>query len=350
MSGGVDSSAAAAMLIDQGYDVTGVTMEAFYFDEYYGEEFRNKTNTGITDAKIVCEKLGIVHITVNLKEYFREKVVGYFVDEYMAGRTPNPCVFCNPMIKWGKLIETADELGFDFLATGHYAQINKDDLTGRFYITKGSDINKDQSYFLWKLDQARLSRTIFPLGGLEKPAVREIAKEHDLPVFNKSESQEVCFIPDNDYRKFLRAVVPDIDKKIGEGNIELNGKVLGQHKGYPFYTIGQRKGMGISHPKPLYVNSINSETNTIVVGENKELDAKEVLANSLNFMKFDTFDPDRKYIVKIRYRDPGTLAACSVDKNGLLRILFDEDVRAVTPGQSVVVYDGDDLVAGGIIQ
>ncbi|MCK5742955.1 MAG: tRNA 2-thiouridine(34) synthase MnmA [Chlorobi bacterium] len=350
MSGGVDSSAAAAMLIDQGYDVTGVTIEPFYFEEYYGDEYKDHYATGIRDAKIVCDKLGIPHLTVDYKDYFREKVVSYFIDEYMAGRTPNPCIFCNPLIKWGKLISTADEQGINFVATGHYAKINKEEQTGRYFITKGGDINKDQSYFLWKLDQSRLARTIFPLGDYAKPDVRKIAEDHDLPVFNKAESQEVCFIPDSDYRRFLRLAVPDIDKKIGEGNIELNGEVLGQHKGYPFYTIGQRKGMGISYKDPLYINSIDAKTNTIIVGENRELEAKEVIADTLNFMKYNEFDPNKKYIVKIRYRDPGTAAVCSLDADGTLHIRFDENVRAVTPGQSVVIYDGSDVVAGGIIQ
>jgi tRNA-specific 2-thiouridylase len=262
LSGGVDSAVAAALLQQDGYDVVGVTISPFNLGEYYSKYEKDSGCTikaSVLDAQNICKALGIPHYTVDFSDTFKENVVDYFIQEYLDGRTPNPCVKCNPIIKWGELLKFADKLGAKYLATGHYARTRFDEELKRYVLMRGTDRTKDQSYFLWKLSQEQLSRTIFPLGNMNKENTRAIAKEFGLPVYNKPESQEVCFIADDDYHNFLTRTVDDIDSIVGEGDIVFEGKVIGRHKGYPFYTIGQRKGLGISYKEPLYVLGIDAE-------------------------------------------------------------------------------------------
>lgn len=350
MSGGVDSSVAAGLLLESGYEVIGVTIEPFYFYEFYKDNERLNPKGNIKDAKEVCDKLGIEHIIVDYFDFFKNNIVNYFIRDYISGRTPNPCAKCNPLIKWGKLLQTADELGAEYIATGHYAKIVKDENSNRFLLKKGDDNKKDQSYFLWGLSQSQLSRTLLPLGCFTKDEVRNIAKRKGFKVHDKTESQEVCFIADNDYHNFLRNSIPDIDEKIGEGNIMFRGRVIGRHKGYPFYTIGQRKGIGITYRDALYVKKINPSDNTIEVGVEGELYNSSLIAHPINLIKFESIDSDKIFDVKIRYKDKGSKAKCKIIENGKLLIEFLEEKRAITPGQSAVLYEENDLVAGGVIE
>ncbi len=349
MSGGVDSSVVAALLLERGYEVVGATIEPFDLDKYFPEEKRicNAMKGSPADAKEVCAALGIEHVSVNFSEKFSMEVVDYFVGEYFEGRTPNPCARCNPKIKWGELMKVADERDCAFIATGHYANIRERE--GRYVLARGRDITKDQSYFLWRLNQEKLSRTIFPLGEIEKSRTREIANDFNLKVHSKPESQEICFIPNDDYRAFLTDSVGYFGKTIEEGDIVLKGKVIGRHKGFPFYTIGQRKGLGVSHSEPLYVKRIDAERNAIEVVEEKDLHFRGLIAESANFVSKPEFEPNKKYVVKIRYRDSGTLAECVRVSENSFRIDFVEKKKSIAPGQSAVVYDGDEVVAGGVI-
>jgi len=349
MSGGVDSSVAAGLLLDKGFDVIGVTIEPFYFYEYYKHLDKQNPKGNIEDARDVCNKLGIKHIVVDYLNYFKTTVVEHFIAEYLNGRTPNPCAKCNPLIKWGKLLQTADELGAKYIATGHYGNIEFDSSLKRYKLKKGKDSLKDQSYFLWGLSQEQLSRTLLPLGEITKVETRELAKEMGFSSHDKADSQEVCFIADNNYHSFLRQAIPDIVKNIGEGNIMFRGRVIGKHKGYPFYTIGQRKGIGITYKDALYVKKIVPETNTIEVDVEGGLLSRELTANSANLIKYTVLNDEKIFKVKIRYKDMGSDAKCKILDKGDLFIEFLDDKRAITPGQSVVLYEDDDLVAGGVI-
>jgi len=350
MSGGTDSSVAALLLKEQKYNILGMT---FSSHESTSKACMEK-ETGccnidsIFEAKKLANELGFEHKILDIRKLFNDTIIKDFVNEYMSGLTPNPCVLCNKIVKWGKMIEEADNLNCDYLATGHYAQVILEN--GRYFIRKGSDETKDQSYFLWKLTQENLARTIFPLGNLTKSEVREIARKNKYEKFaNKKESQEICFIPDNDYRKFLRQRVPDIDKTIGEGNfIDTNGKIIGKHKGYPFYTIGQRKGLEIAMGYPVYVLNIDSKTNTITLGNSEQLLKSEVWINTINFMKFPDILEEMHAICKIRYNNKGE--ECTVRQyDDKIKITFKNPVSAVTPGQSAVIYKENDIIAGGII-
>jgi tRNA-uridine 2-sulfurtransferase len=352
MSGGVDSSVAAFLLSDKGYDVTGVTIAPFNlgdkYSKYYNDKGCNK-KSNIEDAKKVCDLLGIVHRVVDYSEVFHQNVADYFLNEYLAGRTPNPCVQCNPIIKWGKLMETAKELDCYYIATGHYAKIicENDD----YYLQKANDSSKDQTYFLWKLSNQQLSKTLFPLGDLNKTDTRRIAKENGLTVFDKAESQEVCFIPDNDYRSFLELMVGDNNKLPGKGNVIFMNKVIGEHSGYPFYTIGQRKGLGVTYKEPLYVKKIITESNEVIVGRHGELYNNGLIAGKVNLRVEESFlSKPRLLFVKVRYKDPGCMALCSLTESGKLKVVFPDQIRAITPGQSVVIYDEEKLIAGGVIE
>ncbi len=350
MSGGVDSSVAAGLLIEQGYEVIGVTIEPFYFYDYYKNNEKQNPKGSISDAKASCLRLGIEHIVVDYFDFFKKTVVEYFVSEYLSGRTPNPCAKCNPLIKWGKLLQTADELGIYYIATGHYSKNEYDEKLKRFLLKKGEDSFKDQSYFLWGLSQEQLSRTLFPLGKLTKDETRKQGERMGMKNFNKSDSQEVCFIADNDYHNFLRHSIPDIDEKVGEGNILFRGKVVGKHKGYPFYTIGQRKGIGVTYKEALYVNKINPTDNTIEVDIEGGLHKNNLFIHSVNMIKYDSFKEDTVFKVKVRYKDSGSEAKCRIIEEHKIQIEFFDEKRAITPGQSAVLYEGEDLVAGGIIE
>lgn len=352
MSGGIDSSVAAALLLEMGYEVEGLTITPFRIDPSCRQSETEKSccsANSMQDAHNICGLLGIKHHLIDFTEEFKENIVSKFINDYLSGKTPNPCVLCNPLIKWEALIKTADKFSFDFVATGHYAKINFNGQNNRYYITKGTDSTKDQSYFLWKLSQEQLSKTIFPLAEYSKTEIKEKAKKLNFNFEKKPESQEICFISDNNYRNFLENNVQDIEKKIGKGNIVFNGEIIGQHNGYPFYTIGQRKGLGISHPKPLYVKSINAEENVLVVAEDDDISSISLIANELNFQKYIEIKEEKIFNVKIRYKDKGSKAKCKIPDNGTLRVDFLEKKKAITPGQSVVIYEDNDLVIGGII-
>ena len=350
MSSGIDSSVAALLLKNQGYDVTGITMKITDCISKIDTTARgeNKTKDICQDAKLIAERIGIDHYSVDLRERFEDIVIKNFSDEYLAGNTPNPCVLCNDRIKWNMLINKADELNCEFIATGHYAQIKK--INGFLYIAKGSDSFKDQSYFLWRLSQEYLKRTIFPLGEYKKENVKKIAEENGFEnLLDKKESYEVCFIPGDNYQKFLADRIPGIQSKLNNGDIiSTDGKVLGKHRGYPFYTIGQRKGLNVAAGHPLYVIEIQPETNTIILGQKEELNKNVMWVRDFNMTGENKIAPDMEVSVKIRYRNEGTLAR--IKKEGSrIKVEFIDDVSAVTPGQSAAFYKKDILIGGGII-
>src|ERR1051326_3120341 len=308
MSGGIDSSMAALLLHEQGYEVVGITMKTWDYASAGG----SKKETGccsldsINDARTISVTYGFPHIVLDLRQEFGDAIINNFVDEYLAGRTPNPCVLCNTYIKWDALLRRADQLNCEFIATGHYARIRFEN--GRYVLSKGLDDTKDQSYVLWGLTQESLKRTIFPLANMTKKEVRALAMEKGFPeLANKSESYEICFIPDNDYRGFLRRKVTDMDEKIGEGDFVLSdGTIVGKHKGYPFYTIGQRKGLEIAVGEPLFVTKINPDTNRITLGNFDDLKKQEMWVHDVNFIKYASLNQPKEAVTRIRYKDPGT--------------------------------------------
>ena len=353
MSGGVDSSVAAALLQQQGFDVVGITITSVKLDDNCKPDTRETgccNYQAILDARDVCELLGIEHHLVDLSDIFREKIISNFTGEYLSGRTPNPCTLCNPLIKWGEVLKRADEYGCFYYATGHYSAIGRDERSGRYFIRKAEDNLKDQSYFLWGLTQSQLERTIFPLASLIKPETRKLAEQFNIPVYNKVDSQEICFVPSDNYKEFLKKNIDGIDSMYDGGDLMLDGVKIGTHRGFPFYTIGQRKGLGVSYHRPLYVKSINAGTNTVVLGTEDEILSFGLTADKQNMMKTESFDPDKIYTTKIRYRDKGEECHCSTDDDGLLSVRFLNPRKAVTPGQSVVIYDDGALVAGAVIK
>ena len=293
---------------------------------------------------------GFPHYILDIRDEFGSFVVENFVDEYLAGRTPNPCVLCNTHIKWRALLKRADNLGCDFIATGHYGKVRQHD-NKRFVVSKGVDETKDQSYVLWGLQQDLLSRTLLPLGGYRKTEIRQMAHDFGYPeLAKKSESYEICFVPDNDYRGFLKRKVDGLEARVAGGMfVDKKGNRLGQHKGYPFYTIGQRKGLDIAFGKPVYVTAIDPETNTVVLGEEEDLEKEEMKVAKLNWIKYDGIDSEMEFTTKIRYKDPGSLSLVSPLNNDV-KVRFYEKAKGIAPGQSAVFYEGDDVVGGGIIQ
>ena len=353
MSGGVDSSVAAGLLVEQGYDVIGITIKTYKYEDVGGNVGNDSTCCsldGINDARRVALGLGVPHYTVDFTETFKDQVIDYFVQDYLEGNTPNPCVKCNRQIKWAEMLKKADALGAEFIATGHYASIMHDEVSQRRWIRRSPDAQKDQSYMLWSVRQEHLARTLFPLSGFTKPQSRAEKERLSLDLAPKPESYEICFIADNDYRRFLRDAVQDIDQRVGTGDIVLDGRVIGTHEGYPFYTVGQRRGLGIAHPEPLYVLNVLPSSNTVVVGTEDKLESSVLTAHSVNLQKYANLNDPRRFIVKVRYKDEGALATCRTDADGILHVVFDEPRRAIAPGQSVVMYEGDDVVGGGIIQ
>lgn len=348
MSGGVDSSLTAALLQKKGYNVIGITM-------LLTEEGRSETvNVAageepdcVRDAKKVADALGIEHFTVDYRQEFQQNVIDYFLAEYAKGRTPNPCVMCNPCMKFGLLLDKAQELGADYLATGHYARIGQL-ANGRLVVKKGLDEHKDQSYALHRLPQKSLQHILLPLGDMTKAQVRELAEKMDLPVAHKAESQEICFVPNDDYKAFLRKHKPECLRK---GNIVNDaGEVLGKHEGVPLYTIGQRKGLGIAAPEPLYVHKLDMQRNEVVVGGNQSVFAKGLLASDANWIAIEQLENGMEFGAKIRYGKREAQAKLSLQADGLLKVKFAEPQRAVTPGQFVVFYEGDVLVGGAMIE
>jgi tRNA-specific 2-thiouridylase len=352
MSGGIDSTVTALMLNDQGYEVVGITMKTWDYAHSGG----GKKETGccnidsFNDARAAAVQHGFPHYILDIRDEFGDFVIEDFVEEYLSGRTPNPCVMCNTHIKWRALLKRADAMDCDFIATGHYAKVRPE--SGRYVISKGVDGNKDQSYVLWGLQQDLLSRTLLPLGGYTKPEIRQMALDYGYPeLAKKNESYEICFVPDNDYRGFLKRRVPGLEEKVAGGNfVDRDGKVLGRHKGYPFYTIGQRKGLDVTFGKPVYVTEIVPETNTVVLGEEDDLDKSEMRVAKVNPVKYETIPEGMEAVVKIRYRDGGTAGILENAGDGIVDVHFKNEAKGVAPGQSAVFYEGDDVVGGGIIQ
>ena len=350
MSGGVDSSVTAALLKEQGYNVIGVTMKTYDFDEVGGNVANETSCCGLgamNDARAVAAQIGIPHYVVDFREAFGQRVIGNFVDEYLQGRTPNPCIVCNREIKWGELLRKAEALGGQFLATGHYARVRFDAARQRYVVSKSVNDAKDQSYALWGLSQAALSKTMFPLGDMAKTEVRDLARRFGLKTANKEESFEICFVADNSYERFLKERVPNLESLVSSGNIKMGGEVVGRHRGYPFYTIGQRRGIG-AFGRPVYVTEIDKESNTVQIGANEELMRNGLLARQINMVGLSSITEGMSVQAKIRYKDDPSLATVYSDEGGI-RVVFEKSKRAITPGQSVVLYDGNDVVCGGVI-
>lgn len=293
-------------------------------------------------------RLGFSHIILDIREEFGESVIDYFVEEYLAGRTPNPCVMCNTHIKWDALLRRADKLGCEFIATGHYANIRP--VNDRYLISKGLDLNKDQSYVLWGVSQESLSRTFFPIGNFHKPDIRRMAVEMGFEnLTKKPESYEICFIPDNDYHGFLNHRVPGLEEKVADGDFILaDGSIVGKHKGYPYYTIGQRKGL-IAMGEPYFVTKIIPETNTVMIGLEDELLDRKMRVKKINLQKYARIEDEMPSVVKIRYKDNGSPAIIRQDSDTEMTVIFNDPVRSISPGQAAVFYEGNDLIGGGWI-
>jgi tRNA-specific 2-thiouridylase len=358
MSGGVDSSLAAFLLHRQGYQVVGMSMKLWDFSEVGGDthpDGRCCSLESLNDARAVCWQIGIPHYVVDMREDFRKQVISNFVEEYLRGRTPNPCIICNTHIKWKSLWRKVRSLGAEYMATGHYAKVRFDQNTRRYSLLKGVDSSRDQSYALWGLSQTDLSRTIFPLGELTKKQVRAMAWEHGLKVAEREESQEICFVADDDYGRFIR-------EWIGKGNsktaykikpgpiLNLRGEKLGEHQGIPFYTVGQRKGLRVAAGKPLYVVRIDTEGNVIYVGENEELLGSSFVVSNVNWITLDNLENETRCDVKIRYQHTPKKAIIRRLTSGRILVKFDKPERAITPGQSAVFYDGESVLGGGVIE
>lgn len=353
MSGGVDSCVAAALLVEQGYDVVGITIKTYNYDEVggnVGNESSCCSLDGINDARIVCMDFGIPHYVLDFSDAFKRNVIDMFVNEYIAGNTPNPCVICNRKIKWEELIRKGLSIGADFVAMGHYAQVKQNPANGRFFVSRGKDRSKDQSYALWAVSQESLARTLFPLGGMTKEEVRMTAGRFGLRTAKKHESYEICFIPDNDYARFLKENVSGLKEKVEGGEVVFEGRVIGRHDGYPFYTVGQRRGLNVAVGEPVFVTEIDAGTNTITVGRQNDLMHSRFDVYGINMQKRDMPSEPLRITARIRYKDEGAPATLIPQTDGSLHVVFDEPRRAITAGQSTVWYDGDDVVGGAIIK
>ncbi len=348
MSGGVDSSVAAALLKEQGYNLIGITMKTWGFDDFPAKDSGCCSLEAIYNARNVATNLGIPHYTFDFTERFNETVIENFISEYMNGQTPNPCVLCNKTIKWGVLLERAKELGADYISTGHYAKLNSGN--GRFFVSNSNDSKKDQTYALWRVSQEALSKTLFPLGDYTKPEIRKIAESMGLKTANEPDSQEICFVPNNDYRELLEVRVPDLKKRLDKGEIIYKDKKIGEHKGFPYYTIGQRKGLNVALGKPIYVSKIDAESNKVYVDDETGLYKKGFIAKEVNLMKYENIKNPLKSNVKIRYKDAGSMAEIEQVDSETIKVIFDEPKKSITPGQSAVFYDKDDVIGGGIIR
>jgi tRNA-specific 2-thiouridylase len=341
LSGGVDSSVAAWLLKKEGYEVIGATMQTW---EDGVADVRE--SSVIEDAKRVADALGIPHHVLHFENEFRCRVVDYFVSEYQKGRTPNPCIVCNRYVKWQAMLAAAEQMGADYIATGHYARIEKLE-NGRCSIRNAATKAKDQTYALYGLTQDQLAHTLMPVGSYEKEEIRRMAREAHIPVADKQDSQEICFIPDQDYAHFIEEYQ---GRTVSEGNfVNTKGEILGRHRGIIHYTIGQRKGLNIALGRPAFVLEIRPETNEVVLGENEELFTKVVYANQLNFMAVEDIPEEMEAFGKIRYNHKGNSCRVKRIKDDLLECRFDEPVRAATPGQALVLYQNEHILGGGII-
>ncbi len=351
MSGGVDSSVAALLIKQAGYRAVGITMKLWSPPEPVcdadGNEKTCCTADSAMDAKRVCDQIGIPHFTLDMQEDFEERVIKPFYESYLGGETPNPCVNCNSFVKWDALWKRAKSVGADLIATGHFAMTEA--VEGRSYILRGSDAAKDQSYFLWGIPPETLDKTLFPLAHLTKPEVRKIAAEAGLRTAQKRESQDICFIPNGNYREFIDARAKTEGIAIQPGRVQgPEGKVLGQHEGLPFYTIGQRRGIGIAASEPLYVKKLDRSTNTLLLGKKEELYSQGFTADRANF--FEPFIGERECLAQYRYRSPVKGAVVRDEGNGKVTVTLKEPGYCVSPGQSVVFYDGPRLIGGAKIR
>lgn len=340
MSGGVDSSVAAVILAEQGLAVSGVTL---LLCDKGGTEL-----TDVADAKAVCDRLSVPHYVFDFMDKFKKEVIDRFVNQYKSGLTPNPCIECNKYIKFNQMLDEAEKLGQDFIATGHYARREFDSASGRYLLKRAADINKDQSYVLYDLTQSQLEKVLFPLGDLTKPQVREIAQKYGFVSANRPDSQDICFIPDGDYAKFIEKYT---DEKQVKGNyLDVNGKILGQHQGAIKYTLGQRKGLGIALGKPQFVISKSMENNTVTLGDEELLFKKNAIITDCNFVTFDKLESSMRITAKARYRQKDSAATIHPLSETEVLLEFDSPQRAMTPGQSAVFYDGDVVIGGGKIK
>lgn len=360
MSGGVDSSVAAVLLHEEGYEVVGITMKTWDYASSGGAALATKPGKQVGccslddlhDARAVALRFGFSHFVLDLREEFGARVRDAFTSEYLAGRTPNPCVLCNTHIKWDALLRRADQLGCETIATGHYARLRHDAATGRHVLSKGLDAHKDQSYVLWGMPQAHLARTRLPLGTFDKPTIRQMAHAWGLDaVAAKPDSYEICFIPDDDYRGFLRRAEPEATAALAGGPLVLSdGTRVGTHEGYPFYTIGQRHGLGVALGYPAYVTHIDAATNTVTVGPREALLRQTLRARDVNFVKVPDLRDETSVVAKIRSRDEGAPALAWQTDEAAFEVAFATPRAAVTPGQAVVLYDdAGDVLAGGWI-
>lgn len=349
MSGGVDSSVAAAVLLEKGYEVIGVTMKIW---PETGEETRVVEGgccslSAVDDARSVAYKLGIPYYVMNFQDVFNDRVIDYFKNEYLNGRTPNPCIACNRYVKFEAMLNKAVSMGIDYVATGHYAIIEYDENLKRYLLKKSATEKKDQTYVLYNLTQEQLSKILMPIGSYTKDEVREIAKKIDLNVASKPDSQEICFVQDNDYAKFIRE---NTNEEIKPGYfVDTKGNILGKHKGIIHYTVGQRKGLGIALGKPMYVVGIDTENNNVILGESYETLSKSLIADDINYIMIDKLEKPMDVKAKIRYSAKEADATIYPLEDGKVEVVFKEPQRAVTPGQSVVFYSGDIVVGGGTI-
>lgn len=348
MSGGVDSSVAACLMKEQGYSCTGITMKLFHNEDVgLSREHTCCSLEDVEDARSVAYQLGIPYYVFNFTEHFRECVMDKFVKAYENGITPNPCIDCNRFLKFDKLFRRAKELDIDYVVTGHYARIEYDNLSGRYLLKKATDKNKDQSYVLYAMTQEQLKHTLFPLGNLSKPEVRNIAEKHCFINAKKHDSQDICFVTNGNYADFIEQYT---GKDYPKGNfVDLNGNILGAHRGIIHYTIGQRKGLNISVGVPMYVFDINPEENTVILGTDNKLYTKKIVANDINMISMPRLERTVRLKAKVRYRQVEQWASVTQMDSDTLKIEFDEAQRAVTKGQAVVLYDGDIVVGGGTI-
>lgn len=347
MSGGVDSSVAAYLLKEQGYKVVGVTMRLWQEDSREGTGKECCSLSAVEDARRVCGMLGLPFYVMNFEGDFKRYVVDYFVEEYIRGRTPNPCIACNRYVKWESLLRRAMEIGADYIATGHYARVRKRE-NGRYAVAASKTARKDQTYALYSLTQEQLMRTLMPVGEYTKEEIRAIAERIGLKVALKPDSQEICFIPDHDHAAFIERMAAG--KVPGSGNfVTADGVVLGQHEGITHYTIGQRKGLNLAMGHPVFISEIRPDTNEVVIGGHEDVFAREFMAGDIQYMGVPQVDPGSRFLVKIRYAHQGAMAALYPEGDGRVRFVFDEPQRAITPGQAAVFYEDGCVAGGGVI-